>query len=90
MELKWLYHNVDFVRMEEFLSETMRFTLLTSNYIFENPDFEEEKGEGVYKLRIARVELYNGTRYRCHGFDEHFLPVVSNEWTLVVPGEFIS
>lgn len=67
----------------------MRFSPLTTTYISGNPDYEEVVSDGLYELRIARVERYNGTRYRCHGFGEDLSEMIhSNEWTLVVPGEF--
>lgn len=79
-----------YVRIEEFVTDSMRFSLLTSIFISSNLDYEEEESDGLYALRIARIERYNGTRYRCHGFGADSSVVVSDEWTLIVPGEFIS
>lgn len=90
MELKCSYRHVYYVRIEEFVTDSMRFSLLTSIFISNNPDFEEEESDGLYTLRVARIDRYNGTRYRCHGFGEDLSVVVSEEWTLIVPGEYIS
>ena len=85
------YQNTQFVRIEECAANTMHFTLVTRTTILSNPDFEEVISAELYMLRISRVERYNGTRYRCQGFNaETEEEVVSNEWTLIVPSEFVT
>ena len=77
------------MRIEEFLLNSNRFSPLTTTYISRNPDFEEEASDGIYTLSIAADDRYNATRYRCRGFGADLSEVIySNEWTVIVPGEF--
>ena len=83
------FDSVHFVRFEESVAEG-RFNTLTSNYIASNPDYEEVASDGVYRLRITQLKKYNGTRYRCHGFNADLSQVFrSDEWKLIVPRELI-
>ena len=83
------FDNVHFVRFEESVAEG-RFNTLTSNYIASNPDYEVVASNGLYKLRVTQLEKYNGTRYRCHGFNADLSQVFrSDEWKLIVPRELI-
>ena len=77
-----------YVRFEEFAADGFRFDVLTSNYILRNPDYEEVVGEGFYELRIAHVERYNCTRYRCFGYVDTS-KIFSNEWKLLIPCELL-
>ena len=87
--LQCSFSNVHFVRLEEFITNSNQFSPLTTTYISRNPDFEEVVRDGLYTLRIAAADRYNGTRYRCRGFGADFSEVFhSNEWTLIIPGEF--
>lgn len=78
------------VGMQEFNADQNIFKTLTSNRIARNPDFEESSGNDVYKLRISQVMKYNGTQYRCFGFNENVELQYSNQWKVVLPSEFIN
>ena len=86
--LQCSFSNVHFVRIEEFITHSNQFSTLTTTYISRNPDFEEMASDGIYTMRIAAAERYNGTRYRCQGFSADLSKVFhSEEWTLIIPGE---
>ena len=74
--------------MQDFNPEQNKFNTLSSYRIAQNPDFEESFGNNVYKLTISQVQKYNGTKYRCYGL-VNFILQRSNQWKVVVPGEFI-
>ena len=83
------YNNSMYVGMQKFDADQNSFKTLTSYRIARNPDFEESFGNNVYKLKISQVMKYNGTQYRCFGYDENFELQYSNQWKVVIPSEFI-
>ena len=68
---------------------TNRFNPLSQSRLRMNPDYEVMEGVGVYNLTITDPEKYNGTKYRCHGFDdsEEALDIYSNVSQVLVIGE---
>lgn len=85
--LECSFCNLHFVIFEEFLADGFRFNPLTPNLLLRRPDYEEMFGDGLYTLRITDIERYNGTQYRCHGFDDTASKISSDPLTLIVPGE---
>lgn len=86
--LKCSFCDLHYVRFEELADDALRFVVLTSNNILRNSDYEEVVSDGLYKLKIAQVMKYNGTQYRCHGFDGTFLKVSSAPFKLLIPSEY--
>lgn len=84
------FRNVLAVRLQDFDSEDNRFNTLSSNRIARNPDYVATSADDVYELQITHPERYNGSLYRCFGFDdEDFGAQYSNQWKLSIPSEFI-
>ena len=85
------YTNLTYVGMQALDTRQKRFNTLSSYRISRNPDFEESFGENVYRLKVSQVQKYNYTQYRCSGINEDDGNYqYSNQWKIVIPGEFIS
>ena len=81
------FWNVIAVRIQDFDSNNNRFNTLSSNRIARNSDYEASSGVDVYKLMITHPERYNGSLYRCVGFDGDAMEQYSNQWNLSIPCE---
>lgn len=90
IKLEGTIHNLVEVSIVAFTPDGWRFNPFTTNDISSNPNLEEERSDRLYRLRIARIERYNLTRFRCRGLNKgtHRPWIHSQvEWKLVVPGE---
>lgn len=58
------------------------FSTLSPSRISADPEYEEIEVNGVYKLRVVRIDNHNGSVYRCLGFFNGEI-VYSNEVLLL-------
>lgn len=77
-----------YVEIEDFDPDTNMFSHISAIRFGKMADFQEMKGPGEYNLSIMNIRMYNGSLYRCHGFDEQVLDVYSNNFSIVqIDGE---
>ena len=95
------FSTATYVQVQQFKNDTSRFNPLTPCRIDMIPDYQAMEGEGVdggrcvrtddqqcaYHLTIMNVRKYNGSRYRCHGFEKDGSDIYSDEQKILITGE---
>ena len=99
--LSCLFSTATHVRVEDFNNDAGKFNVLSQRRIDMIPDYQAMEGEGIdggrcvrtddqecaYNLTIMNVRKYNGSRYRCHGFEKDGSNVYSDEIQILIIGE---
>ena len=94
------FNTTTHVQVQEFKDDTSMFNPLSPRRIDMIPDYQAMEGEGVdegrcvrtddrqcaYNLTITNVRKYNGSRYRCHGFEDGS-HIYSDEQDILITGE---
>ena len=89
------------MRVYDFNDDAGKFNVLSQRRIDMIPDYQAMEGEGIdggrcvrtddqecaYYLTIMNVRKYNGSRYRCHGFEKDGSNVYSDEIQILIIGE---